>query len=428
VTQLHVAPVVLPIAGPPIRDGAVAVEGDRVAWVGRRPEWTDPADVIQWPGVLLPGLVNAHCHLQYTSYADKCQPGVDFLAWIAEFVGRNAEMTDAAWRQSTVDGVAALLATGTTAVADVTAKAVVVDVLAEWGLAGISYVEAVGSDLARWPERREALLAIVDRPSPRAVGVSPHSVYTLASSVARDCVALARHRRLRLHPHAAESPYEVEYVARGSGPFADANRRWGFEMELLTSGGAARSPIAELVALGALGPDSHIAHGVHADAADRAALRETGTAVALCPRSNAVLGVGEAPVAAYRAEGNLIAVGTDSLASAPSLDLLADVALLRDIALRQGSPEAGLDRWLIEAATRGGATALGQSDIGVLRPGTRADLAGFDVPTGVDDDPYRSLVEYGAGRCAGTVLAGRLLPDDPTARPDTGRAAVSGYE
>jgi cytosine/adenosine deaminase-related metal-dependent hydrolase len=129
--------------------------------------------------------------------------------------------------------------------------------------------------------------------------------------------------------------------------------------------------------------------------------------VALCPRSNATLSVGEAPVAAYRAEGSPVAVGTDSLASAPTLDLLADLAELRDIAVRQGSPEPGLDRWLVEAATLGGARAMGLPEVGALRPGARADLAAFDVdPTG---DPYAELVRHGAGRCAGTVLAGRIV-------------------
>jgi cytosine/adenosine deaminase-related metal-dependent hydrolase len=414
---LHAAPVVLPVCAPPLRDGAVVLDGDRIVWVGPRREWNGAATQIEWPGVLAPGLVNAHTHLQYSAYADKCVPGVDFLDWISDHVRRNRSMTEADWRRSTADGVAALLRAGSTAAADICAYPVVIDVLAGSGLAGISYVETVGVDDARWPDRRRDLLAVLDRPAPRRpnprrpkprqLGVSPHALYTLGTAVLRDCVALARNRGLRLHPHAAESPYEVEYVATGTGPFAAANRNWGLAMELLAAGGSARTPVAELAALGALGPDSHVAHGVQCDAADRALLRECGAVVALCPRSNATLGVGEAPVAAYRAEGNPVAVGTDSLASAPSLDLLADLAALRDIALRQGSPEPGLDRWLVEAATLGGARAMGLTDVGVLRAGARADLAAFAVDPGAD--PYRALVRHGAGRCAGTVLAGRVV-------------------
>jgi cytosine/adenosine deaminase-related metal-dependent hydrolase len=410
--MLHAAPVVLPVCAPPLRNGAVVLDGNRIGWVGPRREWTGTATEVEWPGVLTPGLVNAHAHLQYSAYADKCVPGVDFLDWIAEFVPRNQRMTDADWRRSTADGLAELVRTGTTCVADVAARAEAIEVVAESGLAGISYVETVGADDTRWPECRADLVALLERPTPRRpnprrLGVSPHTLYTLGTAVVRDCVALARQRGLRLHPHAAESPYEVEYVATGTGPFAEANRGWGLAMELLRDGGSARSPVAELAALGALGEDSHIAHGVHCDADDRALLREHDTVVALCPRSNAILGVGDAPVAAYRAEGNPVAVGTDALSSTPSLDLLADLAALRDIALGQGSPEPGLDRWLVEAATVGGARAIGLDDVGVLYPGARADLAAFDVdPTG---DPYAELVRGGAGHCVGTVLAGRVV-------------------
>jgi aminodeoxyfutalosine deaminase len=405
---LHAADVVLPVAAPPIRDGAVAVDGDRVVWVGPRRDWTGDGAVTRWPGLLAPGLVNAHCHLQYTAYADMCEPGVDFLDWISVFARRNATVTDAGWRASTGAGVAELLRTGTTAVADVAAYPVVVQ--ATDPLAGISYLEAVGVDGAGWPARRPVLLDRLAVRTRRRVGVSPHTLYTLGSGVVRDCVALARERGLRLHPHLAESPYEVEFVATGTGPFAAANLRWGLTMELQAAGGSARSPAAELAGLGALGPDVHVAHGVHCDAADRALLRAHRTTVALCPRSNVTLGVGEAPVAAYRAEGSPVAVGTDSRASVPSLDLLADVAALRDTALRQGSPEQGLDRWLVEAATVGGARALGL-DLGTIVPGGRADLAAFDVDRAVlAADPYAALVA-GQDRCVGTVLAGRAVHD-----------------
>jgi cytosine/adenosine deaminase-related metal-dependent hydrolase len=405
-TTLHAADMVLPVAAPPIRDGAVAVAGDRVVWVGPRRDWTGTGPVETWPGLLAPGLVNAHCHLQYSAYADLCEPGVDFLDWISIFAPRNEDMTDADWRASAEAGIAELLRTGTTAVADVTTRPAVVAAAA--GLAGISYLEAVGVDEAGWPARRPVLLERLGAGTGRAVGISPHTLYTLGSGVVRDCVAAARERGLRLHPHLAESTYEVEFVATGSGPFAAANRRWGLAMELIAAGGSARTPAAELAELGALGPDVHVAHGVHCDAADRALLRKHRTTVTLCPRSNRTLGVGEAPVAAYRAEGSPVAVGTDSRASVPSLDLLADVAVLKEIALRQGSPADGLDRWLVEAATLGGARALGLSEVGAIRPGARADLAVLGVD--VTGDPYAALVGA-AGRCIGTVLAGRVVHD-----------------
>jgi cytosine/adenosine deaminase-related metal-dependent hydrolase len=165
--------------------------------------------------------------------------------------------------------------------------------------------------------------------------------------------------------------------------------------------------------LGVLGPDCHIAHGVYLDAHDRDVLRARTTAVALCPRSNRVIGLDEPPVAAYLDEGNLIAVGTDSLASSPSLDLLADVAELHDIARRQGYAKPDLALRLLRAATLGGATALGLATgpgrVGQLQAGAIADLAFLDVPAdGGVLDAIENVVRHGAGQVAATLLGGAL--------------------
>ncbi|HLZ36954.1 MAG TPA: amidohydrolase family protein [Mycobacteriales bacterium] len=406
----HVAPVVLPVAEPPIPDGAVVVEGESIVAVGRADAVVPPgARTRGWPGVLTPGLVNAHAHLQLTDFADLARSGLRFGAWIIELVRRRAACDAAFWAESTRRGVHALLAAGTTAVADVATDRAALAPPARAGLAGVSFVEAVGADAATWAERtRPAVLDTVHAaPAGRAVGLSPHTLYTLGTSVFRDVLALARARGLRVHTHLAETTGEVEFVRTGTGPIAEHFRRAGFGFELLADGGCGASPAAHLASLGGLGPDVHVAHGVHLDAADRALLRRHRTAVALCPRSNRLLGAGDAPVAAHLAEGDPIAVGTDSLASSPSLDLWEDVRALRDLARAQGYVGDDLDRRLVAAATVGGAAALGLADAGVLRPGVRADFAVFDVPT--SGDPYASLVAHAAGRCVATVLAGRLV-------------------
>jgi cytosine/adenosine deaminase-related metal-dependent hydrolase len=147
---------------------------------------------------------------------------------------------------------------------------------------------------------------------------------------------------------------------------------------------------------------------VHLDHADRALLREKGTAVALCARSNRVLGAGQPPVAALLAEASPISVGTDSLASSPSLDLLDELAALHRLATSQGAEPDGLSEQLVAAATVGGAAAMGlQGAAGVLAPGVRADFAVFDVP--VTATPYDALVAHGGGRCILTVVGGRLV-------------------
>jgi 5-methylthioadenosine/S-adenosylhomocysteine deaminase len=419
---VYSARTVLPIGAPPITAGSVATQDGRIVAVGPREEVlaAHPAaeehrfDGVD--GVLTPGLINAHTHLNYSHCAHFHDNGKPFADWIQGFPPVIERTTAAGWRESAVTGIAGLLATGTTAAADVVTGAAALTAQHEAGMAGIAYYEVVLHDADSWERARDEWFAELDAASATGatVGISPHTVYTVDSPVLRELGEAARSRGLRLHPHAAETLDEVAFSTTGTGRFADWARAGGLNLAL-TGKGSGRTPIAELDALGLLGApttsgtaaECHIAHGVHADSADRARLATNGTVVALCPRSNQRLESGEAPVAAYRQDGVAVAVGTDSLASTPSLDLLAEVAALRGLARRQGSPEEGLDRWLVEAATRGGARALGRPELGVLRPGARADLAVFEVPTG---DPYPALVIDGEGSCLATVLAGELLP------------------
>jgi cytosine/adenosine deaminase-related metal-dependent hydrolase len=149
---------------------------------------------------------------------------------------------------------------------------------------------------------------------------------------------------------------------------------------------------------------------VYVSAADRALLRARHMSVALCPRSNEIIGLDMPPIADYLREGNPIAVGTDSLSSSPSLDPLADVAVLYRVARQQGYAERDLHQRLFSAATLGGATALGlqvgKRRIGQLVVGAIADLAGFAVSQADPDDALAEIVEAGAGRCTRTVVAG----------------------
>jgi cytosine/adenosine deaminase-related metal-dependent hydrolase len=409
---LHCAPLVVSMTVEPIVDGAVAIASDRVVEVGTEADLSaaySGARVRTWPGILAPGLVNAHSHLQYTDFSDLAVRELDFAEWIGLLTARRWTYSPEQWAESTRRGIHLMLATGTTACADVVSDLGPLIPTARSGLAGVSYIEAVGADSAGWQDRlfAQTVHRLDNAPPLRAVGVSPHSLYTLSHDAIRGCYRLARRRGLRLHPHLAEAVAETEYVAKGAGRFADYAERFGWDMELVRAAGSGRTPTAELDALGGLGPDVHVAHGVHCDEEDRALLRQRGTVVALCVRSNRVLGAGEPPVAAYLTEQSPIAIGTDSMASCASLDLIQEVAAVRDLAMRQGYAGADLERRLIEAATRGGAQALGRDDIGRLGPGARADLVVFDVPT--SGDPYRALVDHGAGRCVATVLAGRIV-------------------
>src|SRR5947209_2715974 len=157
VLTLHAADVVLPITAEPIRDGAVLLDGDRVAAVGRRADLeTDGIRVRQHRGVLTPGLVNAHAHLQYSDFNDLASTGKPFPEWIAMVAARRSTFDDAQWQSSARRGIHEAITHGTTAVADIVTDPAVLPVLARSGLAGTAYLEALFLDTAGWAERGSA--------------------------------------------------------------------------------------------------------------------------------------------------------------------------------------------------------------------------------------------------------------------------------
>ncbi|HEX2144855.1 MAG TPA: amidohydrolase family protein [Glycomyces sp.] len=409
--HVYTAPVVVPVADEPIRDGAVGVDDGRIAYVGPAADAPEAEETTAFDGVLTPGLVNAHTHLCYTAFADMYGNEKDFFEWIQDFARRNPATADDAWKASMRLGIEESIAAGVTAVADIVTPQVGFEALFASDLAGVAYWEACFIDDAAWEVRRSDWREVVTdsraiNNSDISVGISPHTLYTIGTEVGKSLAELARTLDIRLHPHLAETMHEDMFVRRGSGPFAFMNRRAGLELEL-ADGGAGHSPTAQMEKVGWLGADSHVAHGVHLDKTDRELLRNLGTAVALCARSNARLEAGEPPVAALRTEGNTVAIGTDSRASSPDLDVAAEWPLLRKLALAQDDGGEGLNEWLVRAATEGGAKALGRDDIGALKVGNRADLAVFAVDT--EGDPYAALVNGAAGNCTATVLKGNLV-------------------
>ncbi|MFC4586815.1 amidohydrolase family protein [Sphaerisporangium corydalis] len=421
---IHSAPLIVPVSRPPIPDGAMAVRHGVVLDVGPRREVLAAhpgGEEMRWPGVMVAGLVNAHTHLQYTRMAEVGRRVYDsFEEWSNAFDAVYFSSDGMDWEASAREGALLSLRNGTTAVADVVTDIEAVSVLGQTGLAGISYLEVLGDTDASWAATGRRHLTSTVRElggvdgGLRAVhlgtiGISPHAPYTLDTGVLADLAILARTFGLRQHIHLLESVHEREYTVSGTGPIAHLVRELGFDFEILRAGGTGHGPVAFLDALGLLGPQCHVAHGVHLDEDERELLRRRGVSVALCPRSNQTLGLDGPPVAALLREGGDFAVGTDSLASSPSLDLLEDVRLLRTLAWEQGYRAPDLSRRLVEAATIGGARALGLATgpgrVGRLETGARCDFAVFAIDPG-DGDPYRTLVEDGPGRCVATVTGG----------------------
>lgn len=411
-TVLHTAPLVVPVSRPPIADGAVAVEGDTIARVGSRADLVSAypdAEVSEWEGTLIPGLVNAHTHLQYTSFARVgAERHPSYVHWSESFVREYETRRDEDWAATARAGIEAGLRSGVTAFGDIVTDEVAMTALADAGVAGVSYFEIIGVPLETWHEEVKERVTTILNSTPTSaafrVGLSPHTPYTVDEPVLIDAAALARQLGVRLHVHLAEVDSEDSYYRTGTGPLVDRiMMRVGRPWSVVARGGSGMGAAEYAKHCGLLGSDSHMAHGVYLDEEGREILDRAGTYVALCPRSNLTVGGDPPPVADYLRENRPIAVGTDSLGSSQSLDLLEDVALLAELARDVGYENADLEERLLHAATLGGATALGLEDVvGSLAPGKRADLAVFAV------DSVPALVREGAGTCVATVASGAV--------------------
>jgi cytosine/adenosine deaminase-related metal-dependent hydrolase len=361
----------LPIASPPIRDGLVAVSGGRVVWVGSRGDPGEPQAPLRdlGEGVLLPGLVNAHCHLELSHLAgtQPAAPG-GFVPWVEAIVSSRGRHTDAAVAAAAAAAIAGLEASGTVAVGDVSNTLAHLDRLAASSLSAVVFLELLSWDPAKaagtlaWGEELVRERRAVLRPGLelRLGAHAPHSV-------SPQLLQLLAERGGPAALHLAESPDEAQFLSEGGGPWPAflASRGLGH----VAFAPARCSPVRYADGLGVLHPRLVAAHAVQVDAADRAVLAERGVHVVLCPRSNANLGVGRADVPALRAAGVRLALGSDSLASVDSLDVLDDALLLR----RQFPDLA--PAWILRLATLGGAEALGFPELGAIAPGRRAAFA-----------------------------------------------------
>ncbi len=432
---------VLPIASPPVPDGVVVVAGGDIAAVGTvadvAPRLAGVEVVDLGDAVLLPGLVNAHSHLELTALRGLLE-GLDFRDWLRMLTVARRDVFDrAALRDAALHGLHEGLRHGITTYADATESGVPLEAMRAAGVRGIGFLELFGPAPAEAPASLAAARARTEaaRRDDTALvraGVSPHAPYTVSPALFAGVAAWLRDEPLPVAVHLAESPAEVRFVAEGEGPFADRLRERGIAVAP-----SARSPVALLAETGLLACRPLLIHAIHVDEADLALVADAGATIVHCPVSNAKLGHGIAPLERMLARGIAVGLGTDSVASNDRMDLLGEArqaVLLQGI--RRALPDALSARDALRLATLGGAEALGLADrIGSLEPGKAADLVAF--PLGRDEavplyDPAVALVHVLAGGAtaalvtvAGTELVrhGRVLGADP-ALP--GRIAAMG--
>lgn len=368
---------IVPVVGPVVRDGWLDVDVTRGEIVGlgagtaSRAEAPDlTLDLTE--AVILPGLVNAHTHLELSHLAGRVPPTPDFVSWVRQLLAvRFAGAPDARQAHAAIESaILAMEATGTAAVGDIGNSDASLLPLGASTLAGVHFREALGftaseagrlADDVQQATRRAHHELCATGNTRLAPSVAPHAPYSTSAPLIRALAGGYAPSGRGASMHLAESREELEFLANGTGAFRDLLMDLGAWDAAWTPPGLA--PVPYLQQIGALQPGLLVVHGTQLTRPELAALAEAGATLVLCARSNAWVGAGTPPVRDAVASGGRLAVGTDSLASVADLNLFAELA-----ALRSAAPEVSAST-LLRAATWGGAQALGCRTLGYLGPG-----------------------------------------------------------
>lgn len=304
----------------------------RIAAVGPEHSVPIPPSTLQqtFPGcVLLPGFVNAHTHLELTDFGGPLE-APDFFEWLQVIRRGVAARTPAMMLQSARQGVLETWRHGTTTVADTGSSGAVARALAELGGRGIAYQEVFGPHPSQVQDAISGLRQSLERAAALAservtVGVSPHAPYTVSGELFAAVARLARREDLPVAVHLAESADETELLTRGAGRFAESLLHREVPLPTVT-----RSPVEYVRGFGLLDVRLLAIHCVQTDRADHEVLATHSVSVATCPTSNHFHAHGSAPLQGFREAGIRLGVGTDSVASVGSVNLLREARRVRD--------------------------------------------------------------------------------------------------
>ncbi len=397
---------VLPIAVDAIENGWVRIERGRIAGVGRgRPSGPvhDLGDAI-----ILPGLVNAHTHLEFSDLDRPLPAGGGLPAWIERVVAMRrsraaAGVADAArLRAAVASGLEQSAAAGVTAIGEIATASH--PLVGQAGPLVRVFREALGLVPVAMAAARSTVVRDLARMNSEGTctGISPHAPYSVAESLGRQVIGEAVRRQLPVMMHLAESRDEADLLATGGGAFRTLLEQlgaWqpGTPPRLLS--------LADWITLLARAPRGVVVHGTFLPedqaALSRLARHRDRLCVVVCPRTTLAISGRLPPVEAFLAAGIRVAIGTDSRASNPDLSVLAECRTLVDVGVV--SPREALTM-----ATRQGAWALAfERRCGMLAPGRAADLA-ILRPSSRHADPSDAVLDPDT-QIAATLRRGHVI-------------------
>jgi cytosine/adenosine deaminase-related metal-dependent hydrolase len=391
-----------------IEDGAVVCSGSWIARVGpwsRMQEHIGARDTVEDLGesAILPGFVNGHTHLSLSDMVGRLRPTKHFAAWIGRLTARRLARTQGAIRQAVQRGTEESLAAGTVAGADVTTEPAFDNALAggpiRWRVFG--EVLRFGEAGRRFTDERIADLEALRAQTGLEVGLAPHAPYTLGIEDFMRARQEADRRGWPVSAHLHETLDEMDFTLYGQGDL----HKWLSLARFLPKDLAplGKRPIPALAEAGFFKGPVLVAHGNYLTDEEMAILARSGSSVAYCPRSHAFFGHADHPWRRLLKAGANVCLGTDSLASSPSLSILDEMRFLWS---REGDADP---RLLLQMGTCRGARALGfADDLGDLAEGLRADFCVVG-PVAPGKEPLAAILA-GEGNISRVVLGGQARP------------------
>ncbi|MEA3543778.1 MAG: amidohydrolase family protein [Thermodesulfobacteriota bacterium] len=375
---------------PHVEGGALLAHEGQIAAIGTLDELkrNHPGiEVVDFADALLvPLLVNAHTHLELTDFpswaanAGEGDLSGNFIGWVLHLIRVKRKLDEKQYQLSLSNGIDQSIAAGTGAVGDILAHHAARYLYQNSPLVGSLFLETLGQDPAVICRSRAGLNEALKDEVVGSIelGLSPHSPYSISKDYLRSIYAHCQRDKLRCTTHLAESPDEVEFIEHSRG---DMVRRFylhvGWESYIPPPSGL--RPVEYLQQQGGLFPENLLVHGVQLNDAEIEVLAENRMWLALCPRSNARLGVGKAPAGKLHRAGVRLALGTDSLASCDSLSVWDEMTF----AYRWFDGELDAPT-LFSMATLGGAEALGlENSIGSLETGKSASFQVLQPKAGI---------------------------------------------
>lgn len=421
--ELLKATWIVPVSSDPIKHGAIVIMGTKIVAVGPSKElmakYPDVTVRDFGSSVIMPGFVDLHTHLEYSVMRGVCDD-LPFGGWKVQIADKSQSLKDEDWRVSAKLGALEALASGITTIADITPTGASLDAALESGLRARVYLEITGMDPRETASKVSASLKTFEGWQKRAagsivqLGLGPHAPYTVTPTLYAAICAKARELDLPVATHLAGSQEEFDFVKYGSSVLAGSYRDSEGWQELLWQPTGV-SPVKYLEQWDVFESDVLAIHCVHVTREDLSLLKKYDVAVGHCPRCNAKLGMGIAPLDEFNARGLRVGLGTDSPASNNTMDFFDEmrIGLLLQRG-RTGATEGAGSSDFVRMATLGGAEALGLgSHVGSLQAGLEADIIVVDIATSHQVpavEPYSGLV-YTANQedVVMTMVAGKVL-------------------